>query len=259
MGSAKNKNIPGIYSYCDRWCERCTFTSRCKVYEGESTLTPEEKDINNEAFWKNISKNFEEAGRLLQQAAKKFGVDLSALPEPTVAEIEQEEAVEAATRSHPLSQISLTYAADVRQWLDGTAFWKTQHAELIQQLELGIQSPETVQQTSLEIIDCREVINWYSHFIHVKIIRAIRGKIEDDGWELENGFQRDFDGTAKIARVAIERSLHAWVRLSALIPSQEDIQLNALAKLQKLKSLVEAEFPEAHRFIRPGFDEGMRD
>ena len=30
--------IPGIYNYCDRWCERCTFTSRCLTF-----LTEEEK------------------------------------------------------------------------------------------------------------------------------------------------------------------------------------------------------------------------
>jgi len=24
--------IPGIYNYCDRWCERCAFTSRCMNY-----------------------------------------------------------------------------------------------------------------------------------------------------------------------------------------------------------------------------------
>ena len=24
--------IPGIYNYCDRWCERCAFTSRCSNY-----------------------------------------------------------------------------------------------------------------------------------------------------------------------------------------------------------------------------------
>lgn len=23
------KFISGIYNYCDRWCERCPFTSRC--------------------------------------------------------------------------------------------------------------------------------------------------------------------------------------------------------------------------------------
>jgi len=27
---AKNDQfISGIYNYCDRWCERCSFTSRC--------------------------------------------------------------------------------------------------------------------------------------------------------------------------------------------------------------------------------------
>jgi hypothetical protein len=25
------KFIPGIYNYCDRWCERCRFTSRCLI------------------------------------------------------------------------------------------------------------------------------------------------------------------------------------------------------------------------------------
>jgi len=24
--------IPGIYNYCDRWCETCAFTSRCRVF-----------------------------------------------------------------------------------------------------------------------------------------------------------------------------------------------------------------------------------
>ena len=29
-GMAKNPDfIPGIYNYCDRWCERCAFTARC--------------------------------------------------------------------------------------------------------------------------------------------------------------------------------------------------------------------------------------
>jgi len=24
--------IPGIYNYCDRWCERCPLTARCLNY-----------------------------------------------------------------------------------------------------------------------------------------------------------------------------------------------------------------------------------
>ena len=28
--------IPGIYTYCDRWCERCAFTSRCLQFRLEA-------------------------------------------------------------------------------------------------------------------------------------------------------------------------------------------------------------------------------
>jgi hypothetical protein len=53
-----SRNIVGIYNYCDRWCERCTFTSRCAVYVDESNLPSEEMDMQNKAFWDRIGKNF---------------------------------------------------------------------------------------------------------------------------------------------------------------------------------------------------------
>src|SRR5262245_58416083 len=35
---AKDPNfISGIYNYCDRWCERCAFTSRCFLYATEKS------------------------------------------------------------------------------------------------------------------------------------------------------------------------------------------------------------------------------
>ncbi|MCB0550950.1 MAG: hypothetical protein KDD19_25495 [Phaeodactylibacter sp.] len=37
----QQSNIPGIYNYCDRWCERCSFTSRCLLYAQEQELTEE--------------------------------------------------------------------------------------------------------------------------------------------------------------------------------------------------------------------------
>jgi hypothetical protein len=27
--AANPRHIPGVYNYCDRWCERCPLTSRC--------------------------------------------------------------------------------------------------------------------------------------------------------------------------------------------------------------------------------------
>ena len=29
---SKMKYIPGIYNYCDYWCERCAFTKRCRNF-----------------------------------------------------------------------------------------------------------------------------------------------------------------------------------------------------------------------------------
>ena len=37
--------IVGIFNYCDRWCEVCPFTSRCRLFadvaESEASLDPE--------------------------------------------------------------------------------------------------------------------------------------------------------------------------------------------------------------------------
>ena len=48
-------NVPFIHNYCDKWCERCTFTSRCAVFEQIENLSTEQKDASNEAFWTNLS------------------------------------------------------------------------------------------------------------------------------------------------------------------------------------------------------------
>ena len=50
----KSTHIPGIYNYCDRWCERCPFTSRCLNFEmsEENFGDLENADITNEVLWK---------------------------------------------------------------------------------------------------------------------------------------------------------------------------------------------------------------
>ena len=41
--------IVGVYNYCDRWCERCAFTSRCRVFadvaEMHASLDPNLKAV----------------------------------------------------------------------------------------------------------------------------------------------------------------------------------------------------------------------
>src|SRR5215212_7116601 len=46
----QNGFIVGIYNYCDRWCETCRFTSRCRLFadgaEHEAMTDPEMKAIS---------------------------------------------------------------------------------------------------------------------------------------------------------------------------------------------------------------------
>ena len=74
-----NKNfIPGIYNYCDRWCERCFFTARCINFAmiREYSADPAASDITNEKFWQSLSEIFKVTREMLEESAEELGRDL---------------------------------------------------------------------------------------------------------------------------------------------------------------------------------------
>ena len=100
------------------------------------------------------------------------------------------------------------------------------------------------------------VIRWYQYFIAAKLTRAIQGKVEEEeeGEKRSEEFPSDADGSAKIALIAIERSLGAW----AVIPRQYALYAERVYEiisfLDHLRQAVEETFHGARSFIRPGFD-----
>jgi hypothetical protein len=100
--------------------------------------------------------------------------------------------------------------------------------------------------------EAMEVIQWYLFFIAVKIKRALHDQM-DDFWEKYPDEERSDLGTAKIASIAIERSIDAWATIYRIFPHEEQL-VEILAVLEKLhKGLLEV-FPNYPKFIRPGFD-----
>ena len=82
LGSRKDL-IPGIHNYCDRWCERCPFTSKCGNYiltEGLES-NQEDVDLNNEKFWKDLSMIFEATFDMIREHAEELGIDLDNIDE----------------------------------------------------------------------------------------------------------------------------------------------------------------------------------
>jgi hypothetical protein len=237
---AGNKRfIPGIYNYCDRWCERCSQTQHCLNFSisEEEFSDPEAQDIRNEAFWNKLSSILGETLELLRESAKKWGLEVETLD--SMDDIENMKAKHEAAENHLLSRVAKRYAKIVEDWFTGreTLFFETTAAA-----RDGVDLEETI-----------EVIQWYQYFISAKIIRAVGGKVEEEEEECDE-FPKDSDGSAKIALIAIDRSIGAWAAIRHYITDGVEGAIDVIAFLDGLRQAVEKAFPRARSFIRPGFE-----
>lgn len=246
--------IPGIYNYCDRWCERCDFTSRCMnfVLSSEQFGEPEARDIRHKLFWERLADMLRLTRDLLEDAIKQTGIQPESLDLETI--LKQEQAMRAAAEEHECSQAAQKYAEMTEQWFESAqeAFEeKGEELRLQAQLQISGVNP---QEEAEHIQDQLEVIHWYQYQIYVKIMRAIEGKLDEDA-TLSEGVPKDSEGSAKVALIGIDRSILAWMELRQQFPAHEDDILDILIDLDRLRRKIETVFPAARAFIRPGFDE----
>ncbi len=237
--AADDRFISGIYNYCDRWCERCSQTSRCLNFamSEEEFSNPGERDIQNDAFWKKLSETFAETLELLKESAKEWGVDLKTLD--SEEEIEDMKKKKAAVKNHVLSRAAKRYSGWVEDWFKER---ETLFFEIAAAAREGVSLDEVI-----------EVIRWYQSFICAKAMRAIHGKKEDEEEGCDE-FPSDSDGSAKIALIAIDRSIGAWAVIQQYLDDNDREVIDIIAFLDSLKEAVEKTFPKARSFVRPGFD-----
>ncbi len=251
---AENPNlIPGIYNYCDRWCERCPFTSRCMNFalSEEEFADPQTHDINNEAFWEKLSEIFQITLEMLKETAREQGIDLDSLDLQQAAD--ERETIRNSAKHHECPCAAKAYGKMVNNWFDSAKDLFEEKADdlgLQARLELpGFDPAEEVD----NLKDSVDIIRWYQHFIYVKLIRAVRGKLEGTPQGLDE-FPKDSDGSAKVALIAIDRSIAAWGQIREHFPQRRDDILDVLVRLDRLRRKTEAVFPDARAFVRPGFD-----
>jgi hypothetical protein len=274
--------ISGIYNYCDRWCERCSFASRCFLYATEQADPdfddPEVRDITNEKFWNKLRSIFQSTAEMLSEWAAEAGIDLESIDSDAeiVAhrrEIEEIEQME-------LSQAASKYATSVEHW-----FRAEFAAEDIVYDDTTGKSRS--YEMDLTVSDAVDVIRWYQLFIAVKLMRALSGgdRVGDEDFDDADEFlsfdftspteeddedvdydaviarasRLDSNGSAKIALVAIDRSIAAWRALQISLPEKADTIKPLLIGLDRLRRSTEARFPRARDFIRPGFDENLSE
>jgi hypothetical protein len=136
----------------------------------------------------------------------------------------------------PVAAVSMDYAVAARRWF-------AEHKGIDDDSDPAVR-------------DAIETIGRDCFLIHVKIMRALNGRDESRGGRgfEKRAVQSDWNGSAKVALMSIQRSEPAWRIVAA---STKDEAATVLAgSLAHLHQEMNREFPRAMAFRRPGFDDG---
>jgi hypothetical protein len=252
-------NIIGIFNYCDRWCERCAFTDRCLQYK---TMPNVPDAASDEAAMKialqHVAENFALTRELLERQAAELGIPMPSEEELSKPDPE-EDAREERVRDHTVMKAAQSYSDLVGAWFESEAATLRARAEgLVTRVENGGDG-EALLMEATQVKNALEIIQYDAYFVAAKIYRALVGRewalIEDD--PERDPVQNDHNGSAKVALISIDRSEAAWRVLGQWTGETATTTLVA-EHLGKLRMNVEREFPDARRFIRPGFDEPQK-
>lgn len=220
--------IISVFNYCDRWCERCPFTGRCRVFadiaemhfEHDRGALTEPMEVRQaremarhvERWEKTLGVDFDEIQADAERAVARGEFEL---PEVTLEDLETD------TRAHDLGSALFNWLREERTFVEPMAK------------------------------EAYEVIGHFSFFVYLKIHRALIG-IAD---ESDDGRWSDAEGSAKAALIGLDRMRTAWL---ALRESGEYVGADCEGFLKEIDFLipaVERRLPRARAFVRPGFDE----
>ena len=246
--------IDGIYNYCDRWCERCELTCRCRVFatEKRAAAEPGARDPKNGRFWRILGEMLDRAQQIIRKAAEEQGIDLD---HQDPAAWQESKARKRRTGPHPLIDAGHAYAVQVDRWFaSNRAHFEEKELEFGRQADVEL--PGSSQEgEATQLLDALEVVRWYQYQIPVKLARAVASR-EQAGVAADDPCC-DADGSAKVALIAMDRSLGSWgvLRKAFLLSEPHDSALDLLLTLDRLRRFTQQSFPNARSFVRPGLDD----
>lgn len=252
--------IPGIFDYCDRWCERCSLTARCALFaiEKEVEARTARGEDEDQAFWETMNaiygreaRSWEDVEAFDAEDPPKFDTGTTWSDSDGFSAFEGRRTPDG---KHPLVHAAGVYGSAVDHW-------RASYEELVK----GRRRSDD----SVDVHDALEVIHWYQILIQTKLSRAVMdepwhdGEIDelvaasvDDEPYLE-ALPSDADGSGKVALLGIERSFAAWSVLRDAFPEAANETADLMRRLMRLRHAVDAELPGARAFKRPGFDDGV--
>lgn len=159
--SLRKGYIDSIFNYCDRWCERCAFTSKCRNYAfGEEDPPPDGPEL-----WNYLHNVFQATFLMLEEMMRERGINPDELED-----VIEDPATD--PRNHSLSKYVKESVFKIHDWLEKNDL----HNNLKDHAALDLPLNEELSRYK----DSVEVIYWYNFFISAKITRAVSGLLDND-------------------------------------------------------------------------------
>ncbi|MBS4035246.1 MAG: hypothetical protein KGZ85_12325 [Ignavibacterium sp.] len=256
-----NKLIPGIFNYCDRWCEKCDYRDRCRLYQTETErniqhILNDEDPNDPEIVARDIKESLEDTLAMLEAQMEIEGVSKEDLEDFEDEDSkyfiddfddEQGEVTESGQivrTPHPLSLLADDFFKNVMAYFD-------------KKKPSFYQNSEDDEPVNDPIYEELKILMWYSPQIAVKtrMCAGSKAKIEDVKDKDEIEFETEMmNVNSRIAFTGLEKCLTSLQKIyNVEIDFQDDV-LSLLALIKKMKVDFAAEFPAVHTFKRPYFD-----
>jgi hypothetical protein len=232
--------IESIFHYCTRRCEQCSFSARCSLYQSER----EYERAHPDATWeRQVHDSFAETFRLLGDWCTREGIDFeeirrAAESDENAHEVERVEAI----RTDPIQKMTTTYMRAAFKIVDAMA-----PARATRRWPGGADA-------------ALDTISWHAGLVSAKVYRALHGRAERGLFAEEHPVQNDWNGSAKLARILVAESKAAWdvVMREGEAPADSPL-LELVGLLTRIDDGLAERFPDALKFVRPGFDDSPRE
>jgi hypothetical protein len=208
----------------------------------------DEPEIGGRPFARRLDRLIRDSELLIQQIpSERFSPSHSSGMAPVTDQRRQKD-VEAALS--PLVSAAARYSDEANAWfLRQSGALLERERKLNELIDMGRE--EEARASGMRIVDAVEAIRWDQWLIPAKIYRAQTGAALDNALD---SVSRDASGSAKVALLSLDRSIEAWSHVRDEIPSAEDSILPLQVQLSRIRASIEAAFPTARLFERPGFD-----
>jgi len=229
--------IEGIYNYCDRWCERCADTDRCRLYDrlqrdARRRAARGEDPDDPEVAIADVRRALKRTMRLVTRHAKRMGLDLDAIareaaraPAPDWSTIDD----------HPLAREGMAYLDAGLELIEAVRQDFGETRDDVAQRSRFMEVNEEVDALA-GVAEAADVLNWDVSLVAVKIKRVLGGLLKDAEADAddERFHLEDAQATAGLVLRCLQRDARALLAIYDWSDAHRDRALDLLAKTERL-------------------------